>query len=515
MKTIKLQGFEEIENGIHYEYDADSTPLGEGAMGRVYKGVCVNHKTQKRTAVAIKAIFDYIPESVVERARREAAIRVDSPYLLRMLGFIEQTITVNSNGHAADLVRYFVIMELLEGVTLYDMMQGNITDASGNDFPAVKKLYDSYIIDKDTTIQTIISKTLRGVKALHNEGYIHRDIDPTNIMITSDGHIKLIDFGICKKINTLGTSDKNLTATGLFMGKVNYASPELIIGDVKHQNQSTDIYALGVLLYQLCSGHLPFSGSDNEVLLAHMRKKVPMKDLKGCPFKKIILKATQKIQAARYNSAEQMLADVDSVDFSQKNYMKIILLIASGICVFVVGCIVWYCSSHNTTDKIASDSIQQHQIVIEDTFRNLQKRLWSKDKKEVMNAFDELSSLAYEEQNTEAMFEYGLSFSVGNETLDMPTKRQNILNIDVDIEKANYWLRRVLEKEPDNYRAIYWILNNLITKRQRDEKSVVMSEIDDLLEKFDEYTESQDDRVVNIYKNAVEEKRSIIKEWHR
>lgn len=513
MNIIKLQGFEEKERGVYYEYDADSTPLGEGAMGCVYKGESIDVNTRKRSPIAIKAIFDNIPESVIERARREAAVRVDCPYLLRMFGFVEQPFSVNYNGHVGNVMRYFVVMELLEGVTLYDLIQGRITDSKGNTIPAIKKLHDSYIVDKNRTIQAIITKTLRGVKALHKEGYIHRDIDPTNIMITSGGHIKLIDFGICKKINSLGTSDKNLTATGLFMGKVDYASPELIIGDVQHQDQSTDIYALGILLYQLCTGHLPYSGGDNEILLAHMRKKLPTKDIKNNPFKKIIIKATQKSQSARYERAEQMLDDVESIEFSEKNHKRVAVFALSLIILLVAGFFIWGYVWDNTNDGRGIK--QEFQVDIEETddFKNLQRRLWSSDRNEVIAAFSELSDMANNEHNIDAMLEFGLSFSAGNDILDMPTRRQEILNIDVDVERANYWLRRVLEEDSDNYRAVYWLLNNLIVKRQNDESSVLIEEINDLFEKFDRLTEGQDDKVVNVYKNAIEKERNKLYDW--
>lgn len=503
MNIIKLQGFEEKERGIYYEYDADSTPLGEGAMGRVYKGVCVNHSTKKRSNVAIKVIFDNIPESVVERARREAAIRVDSPYLLRMLGFIEQTFSFNYNGHVTNTLRYFVIMELLEGVTLYDLIQGKTSDSFGNTIPAIKKMHDSYIVDKNTTIQTIISKTLRGVKALHNEGYIHRDIDPTNIMITSDGHIKLIDFGICKKINTLGTSDKNLTATGLFMGKVDYASPELIIGDVQHQDKSTDIYALGILLYQLCTGNLPYTGSDNEVLLAHMRKKLPIKDLKNSPFKKIIINATQKSQSARYENADLMLDDVESIDFSKNDYTKFFITIAVVVCLFAAGYAIWQSVSKNNHED-SVEFIQHVDVEPEDNdeFKDLLQRLWNSDETVVLEAFRELSKMAKEKNNPDAMFEFGLSFSAGNEIINVPTKRQEKLKIGVDIERANYWLRLVIEKDADNYRAVYWLLNNLITKSRNGEGAVSFEEISGLFNKFDTLTADKDDPKAERYKNA-------------
>lgn len=511
MTVYKLQGFEEKEQGIYYEYDADSPPLGEGAMGRVYKGVCVNGRTKNRTAVAIKVIYDNIPETVIERARREAAVRINSPYLLQMLGFIEQPFSANYNGHVATVMRYFVIMELLEGVTLYDIMQGKTSDFSGNTISAVKKLHDSYIVDKETTIQKIISKTLQGIKALHNEGYIHRDIDPTNIMITSDGHIKLIDFGICKKLNTLGTSDKNLTATGLFMGKIDYASPELIIGDVQHQNQSTDIYALGILLYQLCTGHLPFSGSDNEVLLAHMRKNIPLKDLKGSPYKKIIIKATQKSQSRRYENACQMLEEIDNLDLTKKDYKKVIVGCVIAIFSFVICIIVWNLSDvlfpnwHEEVDTNLKIEMDNDSIL-----RSLQRRLWSSDENEVSVAFDELSEMAENGHCERAMFEYGLTFSVGNPDFDIPTKRQSILGINADVEKANYWFRRVLENDPQDYSTIYWLLNNLIVKKKNDDNSVYFDEISDLLNKFDVAIDNQNDKRARKYKDAVQNAKIII-----
>ena len=78
------------------------------------------------------------------------------------------------------------------------------------------------------------------------------------------------------------------------MGKVNYAAPELVLGDVKSQNYTTDIYALGVLLYQLSTGHLPFSGTDQDILSANLRCALPMKDVKCKDFRKIIKKAQIK-----------------------------------------------------------------------------------------------------------------------------------------------------------------------------------------------------------------------------
>lgn len=95
---------------------------------------------------------------------------------------------------------------------------------------------------------------------MHDKGYIHRDLDPSNIMITSDRKIKIIDYGIAKQLSTLTTQDQQLTTAGQFMGKATYASPELVVGDVVHQNETTDIYDIGIMLFQFIVGHVPLRG---------------------------------------------------------------------------------------------------------------------------------------------------------------------------------------------------------------------------------------------------------------
>ena len=524
MALVKLQGPEEQLNGVFYEYDNESTPLGEGAMGRVYKGYCVNEKSKSKTPVAIKAIFDNIPDRVIERARREAAVRIDSPYLLHMLGFVEMPFTSTVNGQTIRIIRYFVVMELLSGVTLYDLVQGSCSDKNGNSIPAVKKLHDAYITDKYSAIQRIMAKVLRGVMALHNANFIHRDIDPSNIMITSEGHIKLIDFGICKPINSLGTIDQNLTSTGVFMGKVNYAAPELVIGDVAHQGPTTDIYALGILLFQLCTGHLPFTGDDNDVLLAHMRKPLPLNEVEKRPFRKIVKKATEKSQGQRYNSAEQMLEALESIDFrvTPVNTKLVYGSIAIAALVAVIIAIVMFLPNKSSEPVItvidSTETITPSEDVvtdeIDDSFKDVQRRLWSNDDEEVYEAFKELAKMANDSRNKDAMFEYGLTFSAGNETFDIPTKRQRILSIDIDIERANLWLRRTFEKDPNSYRAIYWLLNNMIAKKKKDESSVITEEISDLLYKFEKLTAGHDDEIVRKYKSAIDEQRPQLSRWN-
>ena len=129
----------------------------------------------------------------------------------------------------------------------------------------------------------------------------------------------MIDFGIAKKVDGLKTHDRNLTTAGQFMGKPQYAAPELIIGDLKNQNKPTDIYALGVLLFQLAVGHLPYEGPSNVVLNAHLRKKMPLSQVKSKGLRNIIAQATEKDCTKRYQTAAEFRAALDNFSMGRSS----------------------------------------------------------------------------------------------------------------------------------------------------------------------------------------------------
>lgn len=303
MSVIYIQGEEEKRQHIHYEVDTNLPALGEGGMGQVLRGVRVNEQSGLRQDVAIKFLFDDLPDKAIERARREASIQIHNENLVEMFGFIE---IVDNN------VKHFhVVSELLQGVMLFDLLNGKTTDKYGNQVEFAQELYNQYQNDKFGFSVFIIKNILSGLMALHDKGYVHRDLDPSNIMITHDRKVKIIDFGIAKQMTSLNTQDQQLTSTGQFIGKAAYAAPELVLGDVHNQNRTTDIYAVGIMFYQFVVGTLPFEGTMAELIDQQLKAKMPLKMVPYKAVRRIIEKATAKKQGDRYQSAAEMRVDLE------------------------------------------------------------------------------------------------------------------------------------------------------------------------------------------------------------
>lgn len=335
MAIIKLQGEAEKRKGIYYEVDSSLDPIGEGGTGKVYEGRCVNAQTGESRPVAIKFMFTELSEQIIERARREASIQLRNDNLIEMLGFIETETNQGNN----TIKHYHVVSELLHGVSLADVLSGKCVDAQGCEVPYARKLFDMYCKEPDRFAKLVIINVLSGIMALHDARYIHRDIDPSNIMITNDEHIKLIDFGICKQMGKLTTHDKVQTVAGVFMGKPEYASPELALGDIKHQDQTTDIYAIGILLYQCIVGHVPFEGKRFEVLDKQVKAKVPTKAVQNARLRRIIDKACEKRQEKRYQTAAEMRVAIESLDMKRATDHRrkhIIIAAAAALLLIVV-----------------------------------------------------------------------------------------------------------------------------------------------------------------------------------
>lgn len=354
MSLIRIQGETERRNGICYQVDSDDQPIGVGGMGQVFKGICVNEKTGSTRPVAIKFLYDDLPPQAIERARREASIRLRNDNLVEMLGFIEISETIQ-NG--AVVKHYHVVSELLTGVSLSDILEGKTKDRNGEEVAYAVKLLQDFRNDPEHFAKIVVVNVLSGLMALHDAGYIHRDIDPSNIMVTADGHIKLIDFGICKQMNNLTTNDRPLTVSGRFMGKPEYAAPELAIGDVKAQNQTTDIYAVGILLYQCIVGHTPFEGACHEILEKQLKEKLPLKVIKDKNLREIIAIACAKKQEQRYQTCAQMRVALETMNAGGMGMpakkKKIFLAAAVVVVVVMAGVLVAINSRQDEAEQLA------------------------------------------------------------------------------------------------------------------------------------------------------------------
>jgi serine/threonine protein kinase len=254
--------------------------LARGGMGIVYRGV----HTVFEEVVAIKAIFPELTLNPELRTRfvNEAKIqrRLQHPNIVQIREFL------------IDQERFYIVMELIEGETLAQRLK-----RLGGPMPAEEAL-------------EIFRQALQGLAFAHAQGVIHRDMKPSNIMLTRDGAAKLTDFGIARAVGVAG-----LTRTGTVLGTPAYMAPEQVKG---HQvDKRSDIYSLGVTLYEMVTGRVPFespadSDSDYHVLRAHIEEPpLPPRRLVASipPFvEAAILKAMAKPPEERFASCEEFEA---------------------------------------------------------------------------------------------------------------------------------------------------------------------------------------------------------------
>ena len=254
--------------GDRYEIQA---PLGTGGMATVYRG---RDRLLDR-AVAIKMLAPKYAgdEKFVTRFQREAraAAGLNHPTIVSVYD------TGDTDGE------HYIVMELVEGETLADLLR-----RSGP-------------LSADQTAR-IASGIAEALQAAHDQGLIHRDVKPGNVMLTSAGAVKVMDFGIAR-----AATDDTLTQTGLIMGTASYLSPEQSRGDpVDHRS---DVYSLGCVAYEMLTGSPPFSGDaplsvaykhvhDQPARPSSIRPSIPAET------ETVVLRALAKDPDARFPSAE-------------------------------------------------------------------------------------------------------------------------------------------------------------------------------------------------------------------
>lgn len=252
--------------------------LGAGSMGMVY---ACKHRELQGHVVAVKVLFPEVAQDgvAIKRFANEifASYKVSHPNVVRAYDYIKDN----------DFVAY--TMEYVPGGDLADKIGGS----------------DQLPIPE---ILRLLIQMCSGVQAIHNEGIIHRDLKPENILLTKDGNVKIADFGIART----GHGPK-LTEHGGVVGTIDYVSPEYMLNS--QVDWRSDIYALGILGYEMITGDAPFKGDS---VYATMTKRLktdpttPSKLRRDCPSEldRIILKAMARNPQDRYQSASEMEEDL-------------------------------------------------------------------------------------------------------------------------------------------------------------------------------------------------------------
>ncbi|MCM1188022.1 MAG: Stk1 family PASTA domain-containing Ser/Thr kinase [bacterium] len=249
--------------------------IGTGGMSDVYKAKC--HKLNRFVAVKV------LKQEFSENANFVSKFRIEAQ---AAAGLMHPNI-VNVYDVGEENGIYYIVMELVEGITLKKYIE--------------KKARLSYKEAVSIAIQVSM-----GIEAAHNNHIIHRDIKPQNIIISRDGKVKVTDFGIAKA----ATSN---TITSNVMGSVHYTSPEQARGG--YSDEKSDIYSLGVTLFEMLTGRVPFNGETTvAIAIKHIQEEMPspkefVPEIPNA-VESIVLKCCQKSADRRYQSMQELIADL-------------------------------------------------------------------------------------------------------------------------------------------------------------------------------------------------------------
>lgn len=264
--------------------------LGKGGMGEVY--LALDTKLDRRVAIKVLRAELLAKNNAKRRLIREAraAARLDHPNICSIYDVNE------ADSHT------FIVMQYVEGETLAEKT-------------TQKALSLSEAVN-------IVSQTAEALAEAHAHGIIHRDIKPQNIMITPRGHVKILDFGLCKQLEGAPDIDNEATTVSLLstpggiIGTMPYMSPEQVQGE--QVDERSDIFSLGATFYELVAGCHPFMADSNAATMGRILLSDPfpskrLEKISSPELKRVFDKMLAKTKAARYQTANELLADLKRV----------------------------------------------------------------------------------------------------------------------------------------------------------------------------------------------------------
>ncbi|WP_409305375.1 Stk1 family PASTA domain-containing Ser/Thr kinase [Peribacillus sp. SCS-155] len=253
--------------------------VGGGGMANVY--LAMDMILEREVALKILRMEFSNDDEFIKRFNREAQSATSLAH--------PNIVSIYDVGEEDDI--YYIVMEYVKGHTLKQYIQKN------------------YPIPIEKAID-IMKQITSAISHAHQNGIIHRDIKPQNILIDDGGTVKITDFGIA-----MALSATNITQTNAVLGSVHYLSPEQARGGMA--NKKSDIYSLGIVMFELLTGRLPFSGeSAVSIALKHLQSETPSPKRWNPEIpqsvENIILKATAKDSFYRYDSVDDMYMDIST-----------------------------------------------------------------------------------------------------------------------------------------------------------------------------------------------------------
>jgi eukaryotic-like serine/threonine-protein kinase len=270
-----------LEAGSQIDSYRIEAPVARSGMASIYRAVDV----RDNRVVALKIPHPDMEADPVlyDRFQREAGIgeKLDHPRIMRVFGGEKRS-------------RIYMVMEWCDGRLL-------------------REILDEGRIDPERAIRIAVA-VLEALEYIHDNGVVHRDLKPENIMVDADDNVKLIDFGIASDAAARRLTYANITAA---LGSPNYISPEQVKG--KRGDGRSDIYAIGVILYEMLSGKLPFTGSSpmqviNDRLLNHPMPPSVADPSVSPQLQEVLYRALERDPSNRYAKAREFAHDLQHLD---------------------------------------------------------------------------------------------------------------------------------------------------------------------------------------------------------